>query len=176
MIAVTVIACSIVIAFIRGGRLSNLNTTTLRYPHLVIASFIVEFVIQRYHNIPAWASLAASIIQYLLLLIFITLNIKQRYMKAIGLGVLLNFLVILFNGGAMPVSQRALEIPSLAKQADMLKSGTLPNYALISPQTPLWFLGDIIYIPLFKAQFISIGDIIMITGIFLLIQHIMVSN
>jgi hypothetical protein len=176
MIAVVIIFCSVLIAFIRGGRLSNLNTTILRCPYLVIASFVVEFLIRQYGNTSAWAILAAFVVQYLLLFIFIAFNIKQRYMKMIGLGVLSNFVVILFNGGAMPVSQRVLEIPSLAKQADMLKSGVIPYYVLMSPETPLWFLGDVIYIPLFKGQFISIGDIIMIAGIFLLIQHIMLSN
>ncbi|WP_414481125.1 DUF5317 family protein [Caldicoprobacter sp.] len=46
------------------------------------------------------------------------------------------------------------------------------SYTFITDKTPLWFLADIIYLPWPKEQFISIGDIIILLGVFLLIQNI----
>lgn len=177
MVAVIVIALSLFLAFIRGGQLNRLKNVELRLPYLAIMSFALDFLLYHHLNyIPSWALFIIFIVKYALLFIFIFFNTKHKHMKIIGMGVLMNFLVILFNGGAMPVSRRALEIPSLAKQVEMIQSGVLSNYTLMTDKTPLWILADIIYIPWPKEQFISIGDIIIMLGIFLFIQHTILAD
>jgi signal transduction histidine kinase len=176
MVAAIVIALSLFLAFIRGGQLNRLKNVDLRLPYLAIISFILDFLPYHLNHIPSWVLFIIFIVKYTLLLIFIFFNSKYKHIKIIGMGILMNFLVILLNGGAMPVSRRALEIPSLAKQVEMIQSGVLSNYTLMTDKTPLWILADIIYIPWPKEQFISIGDITIMLGIFLFIQDIMLTE
>jgi len=174
MVAAIVIALSLLLAFIRGGRLNRLKDVDLRFLYLAIVSFVLDLIpYHRLNPVPSWVPFVIFMVKYLLLFVFVLSNRKHKYMKLIGMGILLNFLVMLFNGGAMPVSRHALEVASLAKQVEMIQSGTLPNYTLMTHDTPLWILADIIYVPWPKEQFISVGDIILMLGIFLFIQDIM---
>ncbi|MCM8900543.1 DUF5317 domain-containing protein [Caldicoprobacter algeriensis] len=176
MVAAIVIALSLFLAFIRGGQLNRLKNVNLRLPHLAIVSFILDFFPSHLNHVPSWVLFIVFIVKYALLFMFIFFNSKHKHIKIIGMGILMNFLVILLNGGAMPVSRHALEIPSLAKQIEMIQSGVLTNYTLMTDKTPLWILADIIYIPWPKEQFISIGDITIMLGIFLLIQDIILTE
>lgn len=172
MLASITIALSLVIAIIRGGQLNRLRDIRFRMPYLLIISLFLEFWPYRFFYTPFWISFIIFILKYSLLLAFIFINSSYKHLKIIGLGTALNFLVILLNGGAMPVSQRALQIPSLDKYTQMIQNGKLISYTFITDKTPLWFLADIIYLPWPKEQFISIGDIIILLGVFLLIQNI----
>lgn len=180
MIAIIIITLGILRAFLKGGQLSRLMDVQIRWPLLILFSFLLKAtfhpLIQQHINFEPWMIMSVFAIQHLLLFIFIGLNIRKRYMWLIGMGIFLNFLVSLLNGGAMPVSRQVLEINSLAKQAHLLQIGKIPNYILIHAKTPLWFLGDIIYIPILQGQFISIGDIFLIIGILLFIQSIMLAQ
>ncbi len=94
----------------------------------------------------------------------------------IALGVLLNFVVIAANFGAMPVSNRILDLASPSKKISLLKEDKYYTYKLMNNGVLFWFLGDFIcaYFPL--PQFISIGDIILALGILMSIQKAMVSK
>lgn len=91
------------------------------------------------------------------------------------IGVFLNFLVMLVNGGRMPVSYEAASVLDPI-YLEMLKSGdAVTKHYLLDASTRLAFLGDIIPLssPYPRTQAISIGDVVMNFGIFLFILHIM---
>lgn len=172
MLAFIVIALSIIISLLRGGQLKKLKDIHFRMPYLAIISLFLDFWPYHLLNTPHWMAFIIFIVKYSLLFAFILINSSYKHLKTIGIGIALNFLVILLNGGAMPVSQHALQIPSLDKYVQMIQNGNLPSYTLMADKTHLWFLADIIYLPWPREQFISIGDIIIMIGIFLFIQNI----
>lgn len=143
-----------------------------RMPYLLMISLILELFPYRFFHPASWLGFAIFLLKYSLLFAFILINSSHKHLITIGIGTALNFLVILLNGGAMPVSKRALQIPSLAKYTQMIQNGKLASYTFLTDNTPLWFLADIIYLPWPKEQFISVGDIVMLVGVFLFIQDI----
>ena len=91
-------------------------------------------------------------------------------MILIGFGFFLNFLVIAFNGGSMPVSLDALgpKAHDIFLQAEQTQR--VLTHSILTSETPLWFLADIIPIPLPFIRYVaSVGDIFISVGIFLFV-------
>jgi len=101
---------------------------------------------------------------YILLVIFVYFNRKNKYIVLMGVGFLINAIPIFLNGGAMPVSTKAAETAGLT--LNISKEGL---YTLINGDTRLWFLGDIIPLTVLRHFAISIGDIITAVGLMLFI-------
>ncbi|MBB6673629.1 DUF5317 domain-containing protein [Cohnella nanjingensis] len=115
---------------------------------------------------------------YVVGLYVLWLNRKESGIWIIFIGVAMNFLVMLVNGGRMPVSLDAAAVLDPI-YTQMLKDGVgaAKHYAL-DDSTRLSFLGDIIPIapPYPRTQVISIGDVVMNVGIFLYLQSVMLKN
>jgi hypothetical protein len=104
------------------------------------------------------------------------LNRSQKGLGILFAGVLLNFLVMLVNGGRMPVSLEAASAVLDPVYVDMLKSSAaVSKHVLMDSGTRLSFLGDIIPLgpPYPRRQAISVGDVIINVGIFFYLQHLM---
>jgi hypothetical protein len=103
------------------------------------------------------------------------MNIQRKSMKLFVIGVLLNFLVISFNGGKMPVSitgikginSTTIELPN--REFDI-------KHIAVTPNTKLVYLADIILIPrpYPLPKILSIGDVFLMLGLFVFIQEVMV--
>jgi hypothetical protein len=87
----------------------------------------------------------------------------------LGLGLLLNAAVYAANGGFMPVSEGALiasgNTEALSAIAD---GGRFQKVILLRSDTPLWFLGDILPLPVVGKVY-SVGDVVAGLGLFVLI-------
>lgn len=176
MLVDTVVA-SVVVGKLRGGTLSSLGGTPLRKVEFIVAAFAAEaavlglgargsrpiLIVAPYIFLAAYASLLYAI----------WVNRSLHWMPLVGLGVLLNFGVILANGMRMPVSRDALAAAGLAYQVGAIGSGKVLTYRLADSATRLGFLGDIIPIgsPYPIHRVVSIGDLVMALGVFLLVQH-----
>jgi len=111
----------------------------------------------------------------LLLLVFVWQNRNLPGIKVMGLGLLLNFIVIAFNHGFMPLSPETAQklIPegvtvdlAIGERVEYGKDILLPVN-----ETKLWFLSDIFVLPKWfpnRAAF-STGDILLGIGSFLLL-------
>jgi Family of unknown function (DUF5317) len=114
---------------------------------------------------------AVLIISYPLLILVLLKNWRYISARLILVGVAMNFIAILANGGLMPVSPEARDI------AGMLPVGigqVLPHGSgILLPleQTRLWFLTDIIPVRAIYSIF-SLGDVIMLCGLVLLIVEV----
>ena len=117
-------------------------------------------------------------VSQLMLLVFAWLNLKQRGFLALGLGVVLNVLVITANGGWMPISPETLLRlnPSVGQpnwvvgqRLGVSKDIVLPYGSMIFP-----LLSDRIVFPplLSKGLAYSIGDIFIALGAFQLLFSI----
>ena len=175
MIFVT-LAVGVIIGLIRGGKLSNATNFKLVHPWLIFLSVILEaslnILMKNDLGITQFIVFLWVCMQYLLLFLFIWLNRQLPYIWIIGIGTFLNALVILLNGGSMPLADISPYIGASETPSQYLLDGKLLTYHFIDGNTKLWFLGDIIWVPSPFRAFASIGDIFLYGGVLLLIQHI----
>jgi hypothetical protein len=175
---------SLLLGFIRKGSLRNLGKIPLRHYYVFVLPILIVGItstIAVRNETGNWISYvrAANIVQYIGLLIAVGLNVHMPEIRLAGIGIFLNGLVITANGGMMPCSENALKIAGVAK---ILKH-TMAHHSLITSQTRMEFLSDIIPIPplpfipeRFSAtagQVCSIGDLVVAVALFLLIQRYM---
>lgn len=88
-------------------------------------------------------------------------NLAQPWLPVVALGAALNLLVIIANGGLMPVDPAALATAGLSPSP----GGVFSNTAPLS-EAPLWFLGDILATPAWLpfANVLSVGDVLIGAG------------
>lgn len=184
LIETTVI--SLIVGKIRGGKLSNIGKIELKAWYLFIVGFVLEFASiyfssQEVHYISNFIEEYFVFIHgtsYVLILIALIINFKHKSMILVFIGTLLNFLVIILNGGQMPVSEAGLKSAGLLENLQMLIDKKVITHTLINETTKLEILGDIITIPkpYPLPKLISIGDIFLAIGIFLFLQKAMKYN
>ena len=115
------------------------------------------------------------IASYILLAFVLLRNWRYLSVRLVFVGVMMNFVAILVNGGLMPTS------PEIRDMAGMLPMGpegighVLPQGSgilLMQEQTHLWFLTDIVPVRSVYA-IVSLGDITIMVGLlFFIIESI----
>lgn len=172
------IIISLIVGFLRKGNLRGLAQLKLKsgwiFPLLLVIELAV-FFLQNDSKFLGQISGYIYMVIYIFGLLFLLLNRKNPGFLLILIGVFLNFLVMVINGGRMPVSVEAASVLDPG-YIEALKESLYAKHQALTSSTHLGFLGDII--PLSKpyphTQIISIGDIIMNIGIFIFIQYLMV--
>jgi len=103
------------------------------------------------------------------------MNYNEKGFRLVLLGTILNFMPIALNKGKMPVSIDALKFSSLYSELKLLKEGRILTHVLENEATKMGILGDIIPIPkpYLLPKIISIGDIFIALGLFVVIQKYM---
>jgi hypothetical protein len=151
----------------------------LRWAWLVLLAFIPQYFA---FVLPATrASIPTSWIPVVLigsqtlLLIFSIVNIGRPGFWLLGLGLALNLLVIVFNGGMMPISPETIQHlnPDAASGAWQIgqRLGVGKDIVLPVAETRLWFLSDRFFLPdwiTYKVAF-SLGDVFISAGAFWLL-------
>ncbi len=145
--------------------------------------FIVAFLLQL--SLPQLVSVLSLdksfafyilVFSYALLIGGIVLNKKNKYFLVIGLGILLNFVVIALNRG-MPVSLETVAKYGSPEAALKIKQSFDFIHISMSSETLLKFLADIIPMPTLLPlgmSLVSVGDLFLSLGIFLVVQKQMV--
>jgi len=162
-----IVIISIIIGLIRKGTLKG--ELKLNYAWIVPLAFLVQVL--GTWLLPQFLKPLAVIASYLGLLIFAGLNFRKQYIKFIALGIFLNFLVITLNGGMMPVDLDAAV--SVGYDVTPLETGTVFKQQALTASTVLGFFGDIIPLKYPIPRVISIGDVSIFLGVFLLLQDFM---
>lgn len=148
----------------------------LRMLWLPIITVAAGSVVRLMPDMSFWIKAAAITFSYICIFVFLILNRKYLISAILlGLGSLSNFLVIVFNGFRMPVSDKVLSVYSgITAQAVTAKRA---DYFVASDGARLIFLGDMIYIPIpILKGFLSAGDIFISIGMFLLIIFVMIDK
>lgn len=178
MILLTAVVAGIVAALARaywGNR--QLQPLSLRYEWLVVAAFIPQLIAFQLPltraKFPDDGARIALVGSQALLIVFAWLNRKAKGFWALGIGLILNFAVIVLNGGLMPISPETVE--RLARGAGSWEVGERLGHTkdLILPvaQTYLSWLSDRFTLPdwiPYRVAF-SVGDIIIGFGAFWLL-------
>jgi hypothetical protein len=174
------IIISFIVGFLRKGNLRGLALLKLKWGWvfpLLLAVQLAVFMLQNDSKFLGHVSGYIYIVVYVLGLLFLFINRKNPGFILILIGVFLNFLVMVINGGRMPVSVDAAAVLDPG-YIEALKESLYAKHTMLTSSTHLGFLGDVIPIsdPYPRTQIISIGDIIMNIGIFYFIQNLMVHH
>jgi len=183
MILLLAMALSVAVALLRGGRLTHLARVSFRYGWLAILAFLMQTTViyfpeQRMGEVSFLKSLVLPV-SYGLILFVAVLNHKLPGMAAIMLGLTLNILVMVANGGFMPVTLEALQRAGLAHMALGIEDGARvmasKDIILSREVTRLWYLSDILVLrrPFPWSTVFSVGDVLLMAGVFVLLQRTM---
>ena len=155
-----VLALSVLLGWLAGGRLSALSGLRLRWAGVAIVGLALQLA-----PVPSrgWA-MALLYVSFALLVAFAIANIRVVGFPLVLIGIVLNLTVIAANQG-MPVTKRALVASG---QRDTLKSLVKDGGAkhhLADSDDRLLFLGDVIAIGAPVSQAISWGDVFTFGGV-----------
>ncbi|MEW9702030.1 DUF5317 domain-containing protein [Paenibacillus sp. SI8] len=172
------ILIGLIVGFIRAGfkngilALSQLRIRGgLIFPVLLLVQLGFIFL-QDYIPFLAQNNGYLFLVAYIVGLYLLWLNRHERGFWFIFAGVALNTLVMLVNGGRMPVSEEAASVLDPIYVKMLKEDPVVYKHILMTDATRLPFLGDIISLsaPYPRRQAISIGDVIMNFGIFIYLQ------
>jgi hypothetical protein len=172
----------LIVGFLRRGSLKGFASLNLKFGWMFPLLLLVQFAVYALQSHIAWVAAASSytfMFVYFIGFIFLWVNRNESAFLIVLVGAFLNFLVMLANGGRMPVSLEAAQAALDPYYVDILRNGTLyGKHMMMTAHTHLAFLGDIIPLtkPYYKQQVISIGDVVESIGIFLYIQKVMLSG
>ena len=113
------------------------------------------------------------IASYLLLIVFVLANIRRPSVALFGVGVLLNFLPIITNGGLMPITPETLlktgDVPEDARIGEWVRD--TKDVLLERDDVHLYFFSDRLTSDLSPFRAFSIGDVVLVGGaMFLLLD------
>ena len=167
-----VLFLALVIAVLRGGRLTNLGDIELRSWWLLIVGFGLQAATRLLPQ-EDWAETAGLLMvlgSFLLLLVLVIVNRDHPGMWLAGFGVLMNFTVISLNGG-MPVLTEAAVVASGFTVTDPDIAGSF-KHVVLGPDTLLPAFGDLIPLRLAgHGQVISLGDVFLAVGLGRFLEH-----
>lgn len=169
----------ILIGILRGGLISNLMQVNVRTPYLLLLYAVSDSLLSLASDSLSHPSLRLLVIlilliQYTSILMFVMLNRRITALLLVGVGEGMNAAVIFLNQGKMPVSTDA--ILNQSGSSLRLIEGKVPNYELISDHTVFPWFADIFPFHTITVEFLSIGDFIIVIGIFVFFIRVMSSR
>lgn len=181
--ALFVIIFAVLISLINGGRIKNLFKMNLRYTwFLVITALLniaVLFCITRF-NLAFRRELIMiypyiNIFTFFVMIFFSIANNKYFAFNIIALGLALNLMAMINYAGFMPVLKEALVYNGLAHELAALENSLSMTHTLLVSGKTFNVLADTIPIGKFISfkTVISIGDIFLSLGLFMLVEDVM---
>ena len=146
---------------------TGLGRVHLRAVRLLVAAAVVQLVTSALAPGSAVARGVALVLTTLLVGLFVVGNRRVAGTPLIGLGLLLNVLVVGANA-AMPVSVDAAERAGLTRAQLHLERDAMRE--AVGPATRLPWLGDVVPVALpWRPQVVSPGDVLVAAGVGLLL-------
>jgi hypothetical protein len=169
-----------------GGRASDLTRVQVRWGWLAPLAFLMQaylifFPAERAGDLLSARSLLL-VASHILLFVVIWQNRHLGGIKLIGIGLLLNFLVMVVNGGFMPITPETLVQIGYDGNASQLETGYIvgrtKNVVMAQGEARLWFLSDLLVIPkpFPIPTALSAGDLLIVLGVFFFLREAMFSH
>jgi len=163
----------------RSETASQIASIPLRAPWLALVALALQVPLLRAPFGPTQQVTAAQalfLLSHLLLLMFVWLNWRLVGIEIVGLGVLCNLIVVLANGGFMPITPQTLVRinpgSTLEQWTVGFHYGGSKDVILLQQETTLWVLSDILVLPPpfpWPTAF-SVGDLLIALGIIVMLQ------
>ena len=150
----------VIVGFATGGSLRDLPSIPLRTWWLAVVGIALQFV-----NPPGELGHLAVAASFGCLLVFAALNLEAPGLLLFTVGVALNALVVIANGG-MPITREAVIRSDQAGTLPQLDAGEGgAKHHVADDDTVLLLLGDVTGIPSPIAAVVSVGDLVLYAGI-----------
>lgn len=177
MLLLYAVVIGLAVGLARGGKLASLSTARVKLWPVALAGLFFQALLFSSPLASEVGVLGPSlyVVSTTLVLMALIVNLRQPGFVLIAIGALLNFSVIVLNGGQMPASPEAI----MALQGNqLLPTDVFSNSVVAGPATVLPFLGDIFALPrpLPLANVFSIGDGLIGLGGALFIVRTMVGR
>lgn len=160
-----VLFVAMTVAVLRGGRLTNLADIRLALWFLLPLAFLLQaatFFLPE----AGWArpvGVAMILLSYVLLTVMVFANRDRAGMWLAGVGILLNFTVILLNGGMPVLSEAAVVAADFSGEVNITAD---IKHVVLDQTTRLPFLADVIPMRLVgQGHVISLGDVFLAVGL-----------
>ncbi len=171
---------AVLIALARGGSLRKLADLPFRLGWLAVAAFglqiyLIAFPEARSQGF-ASVHVAVLVFSYSLLVPVIWCNRSIPGIWFVGAGLAANLIVMVLNGGYMPISPQAVTQVGHANRVVDFAPGArvvgTKDILLPPDQTVLWWLSDIFVLapPFPVPSVFSLGDLLIACGVFWLVQ------
>jgi hypothetical protein len=177
-----VLPIALVIAMLRGGKLSRLASLPLRWPALPLLALAVQLIVIYFpaRSQAMWVvHIGLLLLSYGALFAAVWVNRRLPGMILLCAGLVLNLTVMMANGGYMPTTREnvARHGHQVVDSAMGTRVAQSKDVVLSRDDTRLWFLGDVIVLsrPLPVTASLSPGDILLMLGVFWLVQHALLS-
>lgn len=174
ILLIAVVAFALVLGLLLNGSFRRFEDLRLRWWGLVVVGLGLQLV-----PLPSGRSgtdllvrVTVLALSYALLILFAVLNVRWRGMPLVLIGLVLNALVIVANGG-MPVSAEAIEGSGQGDLLQVLIDEGAAKHHLMTQDDVLTPLADVIPIPPPVGQIVSVGDLFVYAGIVWLIVVVM---
>lgn len=174
ILLIAVVAFALVLGLLLNGSFRRFEDLRMRWWGLVILGLGLQLA-----PLPSGRSggdLVARVmvlsLSYALLILFASLNVLWRGMPLVLIGLALNALVIVVNGG-MPVSAEAVEGSGQGDLLQVLIDEGAAKHHLMTDDDALTPLADVIPIPPPVGQIVSLGDLFVYAGIVWLVVVVM---
>lgn len=174
MLLLSALVIGIVAGLAMRGSLWNLTNLRLRHWPLLLAALLTQVAIfsSPLASSPLVLGYGGLVYSLTLIAVLVVLsrNLHIQGMRLLLLGAALNTLVIVCNGGQMPVDQAKLAA-ALGQSQSTETTEPFINTAPMSGSARLAFLADVIETPDFLPvrNVLSIGDVLIAAGAALLI-------
>jgi MFS family permease len=158
----------VAIAWALGADLLRASGVRLRATALVFLALAIQLVIFTglREAVPTEGQVPLHIFSYALLVAFLAANGRRLGLVVAAAGLASNLLVILANGGRMPVSSAAWRASGRSLHS-IAASGIYNNNTLAGGHPRLAWLGDIFPLPLggLLGNAVSVGDLLIVLGL-----------
>jgi Family of unknown function (DUF5317) len=171
ILLVGAILLAVVIGYLAGGRLRNLESLTLRAWPLALVGLSLQLIPLPRSATPTLGALLL-LASFATLVVFAFLNLRVTGMPIVVIGLLLNALVIGVNQG-MPVTRSALVRSGQGELLRYLVKNGGAKHHLADRDDELLFLADSIPLARPVGQVVSIGDLMVYGGLVLAIASAM---
>ena len=165
-----VIVAGVLVGIALGGDIRTLSDIRLRWWPLALIGLALQLI-----PIPSmagqldhWLAVGLLIASYVVLLVFVAMNIRLPGFPLIAVGFALNLLVISVNGG-MPVTVSALRHAYASQypaEITRLQEHGGAKHHLARDDDVLLPLADVIPLGAPLHQVLSVGDIVFMAGVF----------
>lgn len=156
---------ALTVAVLRGGRLTNLADIRLRLWWLLPLSFGLQLGTRLLPDEP-WAEtagVAMVLTSYGPLIGLVLANRSRNGMWLAGIGVLLNFTVIVLNGGMPVLAEAALVASGYSPTPQLAESY---KHIALDASSRLPFLADVIPVRIVgQGTVLSLGDVFLAVGL-----------